>query len=343
MASENNKFKLELFNRHWQNMPIQQQFETALGIIKNLPKDGPYQPSNEIMLKFYGYYKQATVGPCNDIKPNFWDVIRRAKWEAWHKLGIMGEEEAMTRYVDELKQIIETMSFSSDVAAFMETLGPFYESIEEEENESSPADSGIELEAGNINALLGNFDESMVQDSTNVNTKVHTLKASTGNEMHIKAQILESRVDKMMQEMDNVQKMMHMPSDQDLGMPRGIPRTPSFPDTFSLDPSDDDDQYEDPSGDFDIESLKTASVAIPNRQESTEVNKALRTAIQELNCDMDNVKTRLSTLETQLQNERDSLPQKYPPTILGELSGPTTAFVIVWPFLAFALLKVCNK
>ena len=48
------------------------------------------------------------------------------------------------------------MSFSSDVAAFMETLGPFYESIEEE-NESSPADSGIELEAGNINALLGNF------------------------------------------------------------------------------------------------------------------------------------------------------------------------------------------
>ena len=40
MASENNKLKLELFNRHWQNMPIQQQFETALGIIKNLPKDG---------------------------------------------------------------------------------------------------------------------------------------------------------------------------------------------------------------------------------------------------------------------------------------------------------------
>ena len=54
----------------------------------------------------------------------------------------------------------------------------------------------------------------MVQDSTNVNTKVHTLKASTENEMHIKAQSLESRVDKMMQEMDNVQKLMHMPSDQ---------------------------------------------------------------------------------------------------------------------------------
>ena len=54
-------------------------------------------------------------------------------------------------------------------------------------------------------------------------------------------------------------------------MPRGVPRTPSFPDTFSLDPSDDDDQYEDPSGDFDIESLKTASVAIPNHQVSKDV------------------------------------------------------------------------
>ena len=55
-------------------------------------------------------------------------------------------------------------------------------------------------------------------------------------------------------------------------MPRGIPRTPSFPETFSLDPSDDDDQYEDPSGDFDIESLKTASVVIPNHQVSKGVS-----------------------------------------------------------------------
>ena len=58
-----------------------------------------------MMLKFYGYYKQATEGQCNDVKPSFWDVIRRAKWEAWHKLGDMTEEEAMCLYVDELKQV----------------------------------------------------------------------------------------------------------------------------------------------------------------------------------------------------------------------------------------------
>ena len=148
---------LKQWQDKWLKMSVEKQFESAVSIIKNLPKDGPYQPSNEMMLKFYGYYKQATQGPCIDPKPSFWDVIRRAKYDAWHKLGDMPSEEAMTCYVEELKMIIETMSFSEDVAEFMATLGPFYESIEETDSNSNPGDSGIELEAGNVNALLGNF------------------------------------------------------------------------------------------------------------------------------------------------------------------------------------------
>ena len=148
--------QLMRWQNKWLKMSVEKQFESAVSIIKNLPKDGPYQPSNEMMLKFYGYYKQATLGPCNDPKPSFWDVIRRAKYDAWHKLGDMSSEQAMMSYVEELKMIIETMSFSEDVADFMATLGPFYESIEE--NDSNPGgDSGIELEPGNVNALLGNF------------------------------------------------------------------------------------------------------------------------------------------------------------------------------------------
>ena len=58
-----------------------------------------------MMLKFYGYYKQATIGPCDDPKPSFWEVIKRAKWEAWHKLGNMSSEEAMLLYVEDLKQV----------------------------------------------------------------------------------------------------------------------------------------------------------------------------------------------------------------------------------------------
>ena len=67
--------------------------------------------------------------------------------------------------------------------------------------------------------------------------------------MHIKAKSLENRVEKMLQEMDNVQKMMHMP-------------TPPSPSDVAS-----DDEYEDPSGDFDIESI-TTSVAIQPQQVS---------------------------------------------------------------------------
>ena len=31
-------------------------------------------------LQFYGYYKQAKEGPCNETKPSFWDVVKKAKW-----------------------------------------------------------------------------------------------------------------------------------------------------------------------------------------------------------------------------------------------------------------------
>ena len=155
---------LDKWKQNWLKMSVEKQFETAVNIIRGLPKDGPYQPSNEMMLKFYAYYKQATEGPCHVVKPSFWDVIRRAKWDAWHKLGDMSSEQAMKSYVEDLKEIIETMSFSADVADFMSTLGPFYESVEENDESNHAGDSGIELEAGNVNALLGNFGKWMGQD-----------------------------------------------------------------------------------------------------------------------------------------------------------------------------------
>lgn len=58
-----------------------------------------------MMLKFYSYYKQATEGPCHIPKPGFWDVINRAKFDAWNKLGDMSKELAMKSYVEELKKV----------------------------------------------------------------------------------------------------------------------------------------------------------------------------------------------------------------------------------------------
>lgn len=98
---------------------IEDRFTAAVNVIRGLPKNGSYQPSNDMMLRFYSYYKQATIGPCTQKKPPFWDVVGRAKYDSHKSLGKMPKERAMELYVEELKKIIETMSYTENVAEFM--------------------------------------------------------------------------------------------------------------------------------------------------------------------------------------------------------------------------------
>lgn len=88
---------------------------------------GSFQPSHEMMLKFYAYFKQSTDGKCSGKRPGFWDLVGRAKYDAWKRLGEMPKERAMESYVNELKKIVETMSYTDNVA-------DFYGSINELEN-----------------------------------------------------------------------------------------------------------------------------------------------------------------------------------------------------------------
>lgn len=76
-----------------------------------------------MMLRFYSFYKQATHGPCTHTKPAFWDVVGRAKYDSYNALGNMPKERAMELYVEELNKIIETMSYTENVAEFMESVG----------------------------------------------------------------------------------------------------------------------------------------------------------------------------------------------------------------------------
>lgn len=101
-------------------MSIEERFNAAVNVIRGLPKNGPYQPSNDMLLTFYSLFKQATKGKCSERRPAFWDVVSRAKWDAWNRLGEMPKEVAMQKYVDELKKIVETMSYTDNVANFME-------------------------------------------------------------------------------------------------------------------------------------------------------------------------------------------------------------------------------
>ncbi|XP_029176243.1 acyl-CoA-binding domain-containing protein 5-B [Nylanderia fulva] len=116
-------------------MSTEEKFNAAVNVIRNLPKNGAYQPSHEIMLRFYSYYKQATEGPCQQSKPAFWEVVKKAKWDAWTRLGNMSRLEAMNNYVEELTRIVETMSYTDNVATFLGSLDSFYESVPAEDLE----------------------------------------------------------------------------------------------------------------------------------------------------------------------------------------------------------------
>ncbi|XP_019673576.2 acyl-CoA-binding domain-containing protein 4 isoform X18 [Leopardus geoffroyi] len=81
------------------------------------------------MLRFYSYYKQATMGPCLVPRPGFWDPIGRYKWDAWNSLGKMSREEAMSAYITEMKlvaqKVIDTVPLgevAEDMFAYFEPL-----------------------------------------------------------------------------------------------------------------------------------------------------------------------------------------------------------------------------
>jgi len=84
---------------------IEEEFQRATEYVQKLPKQGPYKPSNDTRLLFYGWFKQATVGECTGKRPGFFKFTDRAKFDAWHKLEKMTKEDAMQAYVAEFKKV----------------------------------------------------------------------------------------------------------------------------------------------------------------------------------------------------------------------------------------------
>lgn len=83
-------------------MDLQAQFEAATIQSKSLNK----RPNNDMLLKLYSLFKQATEGDVNVEKPsNPFDMVAQAKFLAWEKQKGKSNEEAMQEYVD----LVETL------------------------------------------------------------------------------------------------------------------------------------------------------------------------------------------------------------------------------------------
>lgn len=78
-------------------MDLKSLFEQAVANSKLLTE----KPSNEILLKLYSLYKQATEGDVNTDPPsNPFDFVNKAKHEAWSALKGQTSDAAMQEYVD---------------------------------------------------------------------------------------------------------------------------------------------------------------------------------------------------------------------------------------------------
>ena len=71
-------------------MELQRRFEEAVALSKSLS----IPPSNEEYMLLYSLYRQASEGDAFGEKPSIFEMMSRAKFEAWENLKGMNAEEA---------------------------------------------------------------------------------------------------------------------------------------------------------------------------------------------------------------------------------------------------------
>jgi len=74
---------------------IKKEFEAASKAVTKANKD----PGNDLKLKLYAHYKQATEGDVKGDRPGFMDFVGGAKYDAWSKLNGMSKDAAMKAYI----------------------------------------------------------------------------------------------------------------------------------------------------------------------------------------------------------------------------------------------------
>jgi diazepam-binding inhibitor (GABA receptor modulator, acyl-CoA-binding protein) len=80
---------------------LKARFEQATVDVKGLAK----RPSDKDMLGLYALYKQATEGDVSGSKPGMFNMVARAKYEAWEALQGTSAKDAMQRYIDKVRSL----------------------------------------------------------------------------------------------------------------------------------------------------------------------------------------------------------------------------------------------
>lgn len=80
---------------------LQTRFQQAAAAAQKLSS----RPDNDTLLQLYALYKQATSGDASGKRPGMFDVVGRAKFDAWAGMKGLDTDTAMQQYID----LVETL------------------------------------------------------------------------------------------------------------------------------------------------------------------------------------------------------------------------------------------
>jgi diazepam-binding inhibitor (GABA receptor modulator, acyl-CoA-binding protein) len=82
-------------------MAVSDEFEQAQIDVKQLAQ----RPGNDVLLQLYALYKQGTHGDATGSRPGVFDMVGRAKYDAWKGLAGTEPADAQQRYVELVRKL----------------------------------------------------------------------------------------------------------------------------------------------------------------------------------------------------------------------------------------------
>ena len=76
-------------------------FEAAVAAVDQLKRD----PGQQVKLRLYALYKQATEGDARGNRPGFTNPVGRLKYDAWAKLKGTSKDQARADYIEQIEQL----------------------------------------------------------------------------------------------------------------------------------------------------------------------------------------------------------------------------------------------
>uniref|UniRef100_A0A8C6QH48 Acyl-Coenzyme A binding domain containing 4 n=1 Tax=Nannospalax galili TaxID=1026970 RepID=A0A8C6QH48_NANGA len=304
----------------------QKQFQAAVSVIQNLPKNGSYRPSYEEMLRFYSYYKQATMGPCMVPRPGFWDPIGRYKWDAWNSLGKMSREEAMSAYITEMKlvaqKVIDTVPLGEVAEDMFGYFEPLYKVIPDMPR---PPETFLRRVTAAHPPLytLQQRNPAPVQLPLVIALPVSSLESQPPRDLDLEV---------FCDSLEQLEPELVKPSLLSL-----VPPVPELPHLYPGTRDSSQQVWAEQRGAVGRQQDTRSSPESPNGLEDSlmgpqELDRWLVGTVQAMQESMRDVQRRLRSLESKPQLHEQQRPPRTRPWPL-RLSAPTVLFFLLWPFI----------